>query len=384
MSLVLAQADGESWTPRQTLDLEEKFKESALFCPAEFRDERISAVQEVLRPDEMLDLSDLRPQPEGTTALVPTRERSSRSAAGQTASRVAPDVPVADHPLVSLRPAGSAGPPARRYELIYRNYAPTGPPAEMSGPPVPLPAHTVLLRVALFDKKVKRQEWIVHGKQTLLEVRPAHPPLCSSCAHSPSSRCHSCATSSTAWYRPSSSSRGSCSRSMAQLSNTSGRKRAPDWGLAASAASDPPPPPAPPAPPRVRPELPGSAGSAGAPVGPRPRRPCRLPPPGCSCLLIARSSTSREASTRAGLSVCLGLGSGSGLGLGLGLGPYLEGGFYTSGPLTLTGARTRTSRRLECGPARVAASARRGAARAASHGGGHLRDAPAAPRSAPP
>ena len=128
----------------------------------------------------------------------------------------------------------------------------------------------------------------------------------------------------------------------------------------------------------------GPAGSAGAPVGPRPRRPCRLPPPGCSCLLIARSSTSREASTRAGLSVCLGLGSGSGLGLGLGLGLYLEGGFYTSGPLTLTRTRTRTSRRLECGPARVAASARRGAARAASHGGGHLRDAPSAPRSAPP
>ena len=190
MSLVLAQADGESWTPRQTLDLEEKFKESVLFCPAEFRDERISAVQEVLQPDEMLDLSDLRPQPEGTTALVPRRERSARSAAGQTASRVAPDVPVADHPLVSLRPAGSAGPPARRYELIYRNYAPTGPPAEMSGPPVPLPAHTVLLRVALFDKKVKRQEWIVHGKQTLLEVparpiqRPAHPaPGTSSARH---------------------------------------------------------------------------------------------------------------------------------------------------------------------------------------------------------
>ena len=170
MSLVLAQE--ESWTPRQTLDLEERFKESVLFCPAEFRDERISAALEVLGPDEMLDLSDLRPQPEGTTALVPTRERSSRSAAGQTASRVAPDAPVADHPLVSLRPAGSTGPPARRYELIYRNYAPTGPPAEMSGPPVPLPAHTVLLRVALFDKKVKRQEWIVHGKQTLLEVQP--------------------------------------------------------------------------------------------------------------------------------------------------------------------------------------------------------------------
>ena len=56
--------------------------------------------------------------------------------------------------------------------MIYRNYAPTGPPAEMIGPPVLLPAHTMLLRVALFDKKVKRQEWIVHGKQTLLQVRP--------------------------------------------------------------------------------------------------------------------------------------------------------------------------------------------------------------------
>ena len=68
--------------------------------------------------------------------------------------------------------------------MIYRNYAPTGPPAEMIGPPVRLPARTVLLRVALFDKKVKRQEWIVHGKQTLLEVRQAHQALFSSCAHS--------------------------------------------------------------------------------------------------------------------------------------------------------------------------------------------------------
>jgi len=55
--------------------------------------------------------------------------------------------------------------------MIYRNYAPTGPPVEIVGPPLLLPAHTVLLRVALFDKKVKRQEWIVHGKQTLLELR---------------------------------------------------------------------------------------------------------------------------------------------------------------------------------------------------------------------
>ena len=184
MSLVLAQAE-DSWTPRQTLDLEERFKESALFCPAEFRDERVDAAPAAqLRQDELLDLSDLRPQPEGTTALAPARERSARSAAGQTAGRVAPDVPVTDHPLASLRPASSAGPSARRYEMIYRNYAPTGPPAEMIGPPVLLPAHTVLLRVALFDKKVKRQEWIVHGKQTLLEVRQAHQALFSSCAHS--------------------------------------------------------------------------------------------------------------------------------------------------------------------------------------------------------
>ena len=184
MALVRSQAE-DSWTPRQTLDLEERFKESVLFCPAEFRDERIDAAPAVqLGQDELLDLSDLRPQREGTTALVPTRERSSRSAAGQTAGRVAPDVPVTDHPLTSLRPASSAGPSARRYEMIYRNYAPTGPPAEMIGPRVPLPAHTVLLRVALFDKKLKRQEWIVHGKQTLLEVRPAHQALFSSCAHS--------------------------------------------------------------------------------------------------------------------------------------------------------------------------------------------------------
>ena len=184
MSLILSQAE-DSWTPRQTLDLEERFKESVLFCPAEFRDERIDAAPAAqLRQDELLDLSDLRPQPEGTTALVPTRERSSRSAAGQTASRVAPDVPVADHPLASLRPASSAGPSVRRYEMIYRNYAPTGPPVEIVGPPLLLPAHTVLLRVALFDKKVKRQEWIVHGKQTLLEVCPAHQALFSSCAHS--------------------------------------------------------------------------------------------------------------------------------------------------------------------------------------------------------
>ena len=180
----------DSWTPRQTLDLEERFQESALFCPAQFRDERINAVPMQLRQDEdLLDLSDLRPQPEGTTtSLAPARERSSRSAAGQTAGRVALDVHVTDHPLVSFRPASSATPSARRYELIYRNYAPTGPPAEMSGPPVPLPAHTVLVRVALFDKKMKRQEWIVHGKQTLLEVRPAHPALFSPYPHARGSR----------------------------------------------------------------------------------------------------------------------------------------------------------------------------------------------------
>ena len=230
MSLVLAQAE-DSWTPRQTLDLEERFKESALFCPAEFRDERVDAAPAAqLRQDELLDLSDLRPQPEGTTALAPARERSARSAAGQTAGRVAPDVPVTDHPLASLRPASSAGPSARRYEMIYRNYAPTGPPAEMIGPPVLLPAHTVLLRVALFDKKVKRQEWIVHGKQTLLQVRPGTSSAVQLVRSQPAPRCHSYATCSTAWHRPSSSSRANCSRSMMQLSNTSGLKRSPRLG----------------------------------------------------------------------------------------------------------------------------------------------------------
>jgi len=163
-----------SWTPRQTVDLEERFSESYLFCPSQFRDERISAAPpaQLRRDEELLDLSDLRPQPpEGATALVPTRKPSERAAAGQTAGRMAPDLHISDHPLASFRTASSAGPPAKRYELIYRNYAPTGPPAEIGGTPVPLPAHAVLLRVALFDKKMKRQEWIVHGKQTLLELR---------------------------------------------------------------------------------------------------------------------------------------------------------------------------------------------------------------------
>lgn len=73
-----------------------------------------------------------------------------------------------EHPLLSKRPLSELErAPKRRFELIYRNYAP--PPPPVSGPSLPLGA--VLLRVAFYDRKRKASEWVVHGDQRLIELR---------------------------------------------------------------------------------------------------------------------------------------------------------------------------------------------------------------------
>ena len=181
----LEQPGGTAYNPRLPIDLEERFIESeVLFNPGQFREERSAPAPpaEHLEDDGPLDVSDLLPQSASAVAtsltLGPRRQPSARGAAGLTAARAVADNNDSDHPLASFRPAIARVPqPHRRYELIYRNYAPPGPSLE--GEPVPLPASlsdgraapSVLLRVAFFDKKSKRQEWIVHGGQTLLELR---------------------------------------------------------------------------------------------------------------------------------------------------------------------------------------------------------------------
>ena len=365
MSLVLSSPG--SWTPRQTVDLEERYKESDLFCPAQFRDGRIDAAPpaQLGQAEELLDLSDLRPQPEGTTTLVPARERSSRSAAGQTAGRVAPEV-ATDHPLASFRPASSAGPPARRYELIYRNYAPTGPPAEIRGPPVPLPAHTVLLRVALFDKKMKRQEWIVHGKQTLLEVRP---PGTSGAAQLVRSRPGPRAAAAERARLLDFEGAQVPGRTADEARRNRATRAVPKGDLDLAARLPP-----------LRALAPGCRGPSGPTSAPA------VPP---HTLMPMTEPRLQRPSTSALF--------------------YIEG-FYTSGDVglsTTTRAEPYTARSRTCAPqssppcpscaepwtlrkkrrferrsARVAASARRGAAAAAGNEGGHFRDALATSRSA--
>lgn len=176
------------WEPLP-LDLEDRYQESALFSPAEFRHKRTStmavAPAQHVEDDEPLDVRDLLPaasaKEEDTSQLQrpavvlgPARERSARGAAGHAISRAATEVATdADHPLTCFRPVPSAvaAAPTKRYELVYRNYAPPVAQPPEHAEPEPMADDEVLLRVALYDGKTKRQEWLVYGTQSLLDLR---------------------------------------------------------------------------------------------------------------------------------------------------------------------------------------------------------------------
>jgi len=178
-----------AWVPLP-LDLEDRYQESAEFSPAEFRHGRTStmvvAPAQHVEDDEPLDVSDLLPavsaaeddapqaQRPAAVVLGPGRERSARGAAGHAIARAANEVATdADHPLTCFRPVLSpiAAAPTKRYELVYRNYAPPVAQPPEGTEPEPMADDEVLLRVALYDGKTKRQEWLVYGSQSLLDLR---------------------------------------------------------------------------------------------------------------------------------------------------------------------------------------------------------------------
>ena len=166
-------------------DIKPRTAEGALFDVGTFRSEHGERVRYREEPgDEVLLQGDplhvTPPLQVASSLVLRVWPGSADGSSGVESSVPAVEAAVA-HPLLSVRRAVGESAPKKRTELAHRNFVQTHRGVSPTRAPIDdlgdlssfnlIPTDSVLLRVAIGDVGEWRREFILHGEQTLLDLR---------------------------------------------------------------------------------------------------------------------------------------------------------------------------------------------------------------------